>query len=129
MTSLIKWVALVVLLAACSPKKLPFSLNDLPPGDAGRGALLFTQSINSAPACSSCHTTDGTRSVGPSLKGFGEEAGDRVKNQSAAEYAFDSILRPSRHVVRGYSNVMYSQYGDKLSQQNIADLIAYLLIQ
>jgi cytochrome c553 len=129
MTSLIKRMLLVVLLVACSPNKLSFSLNDLPPGDAGRGATLFTQSIYSAPACSSCHATDGSRSVGPSLKGFGAEAGERVKGQSAAEYAFDSILRPSKHVVRGYSNVMYSTYGEKLPQQDIADLIAYLLIQ
>ncbi|MCL4239384.1 MAG: c-type cytochrome [Anaerolineae bacterium] len=127
----IKRIALTTVVIAalwgCAPEDLPYSLGDLPAGDAGRGAALFTQSINGSPACSACHSTDGSSSSGPPLDGYGQAAGTRVKGQSAALYSFYSILRPAKHLVRGYSNVMYSQYADKLSQQDVADLIAYML--
>ena len=116
-----------VALGGCAPKDLPYALDDLPAGDAGRGAALFTQTIGGTPACSACHSADGSSSSGPPLDGYGQAAGTRVKGQSAEEYSFYSILRPARHLVRGYSNVMYSQYADKLSQQDVADLIAYML--
>lgn len=120
-------LVLVVVLASCRRDDLPYSLDDLPDGDPGRGAVLFAEVIDGAPACSSCHAVEGRESSGPSLEKFGSMAGERVDGQSAEEYAFDSILRPAKHVVRGYSNVMYSDYGDRLSQQDTADLIAYLL--
>jgi hypothetical protein len=46
---------------------------------------------------------------------------------SAEEYAQTSILQPAAYLVSGFSNTMYNQYGQHLSQQDIADLIAYLL--
>ena len=118
---------LSALLLACAPQDLPYQLNDLPAGDAERGAVLFTQPVNGAPSCAACHSTDGSPSSGPTLAGYSELAGSRVKGESAAAYSFNSILRPAKHIVRGYSNVMYSQYADKLSQENVADLIAYML--
>jgi mono/diheme cytochrome c family protein len=120
-------VVMMAALAGCAPEDLPYSLDDLPAGDAGHGAALFTQSVNNAPACSACHSTDGSFSPGPPLDGYGQKAGTRVKGQSAEAYAFYSILRPARHLVRGYSNVMPADYATKLSAQDVADLIAYLL--
>lgn len=120
-------MALVSLLAACRKDDLPYALNDLPDGDAARGAILFAQSIDGAPACSACHSIDGKASSGPTLENFGTVAGTRVGGQSAETYAFNSILRPAKHLVRGYSNVMYRDYADRLSQQDTADLIAYIL--
>ena len=118
--------AVLLLLAACSPGEPETAFSDLPEGDAARGEMLFSQSINEAPACNTCHRVDGVTIVGPPLDGFGETGAERVEGQSAAEYAYFSIVRPSRHVVRGYSNVMFSDYESKLSAQDIADLIAYL---
>ncbi len=50
-----------------------------------------------------------------------------MDDQSAEEYTFYSILRPSKYLVQGFSNVMPSNYEEKLSQQETADLITYML--
>lgn len=118
---------LIALVTACRRDELSYGVADLPDGDAARGATLFAQSVDGAAACSACHATSGRGGSGPSLEGFGATAGQRVDNQSADTYAFNSILRPAKHLVRGYSNVMPGNYADKLSQQDVADLIAYLL--
>jgi cytochrome c oxidase subunit 2 len=114
-----------VMLAACS--STDNSWKNLPPGNAANGATLFTQSINGAPACATCHTTDGSPLTGPSFKGFSTTAGTRISGYTAQQYAYESITKPAAFVVSGYSNVMFGQYSQSLSQQQIADLIAYLL--
>lgn len=114
------------LLSGCAQSGLDFSVSDLPPGDAARGAKLFEQSPG-GPSCAQCHSLDGGRSVGPSLAGYGERAAREGGGQNAEEYTFEAILRPSKHIVRGYSNTMPDSYEDTLTRQNIADLIAYLL--
>jgi mono/diheme cytochrome c family protein len=127
---MVRWMLGVVLLlglVACAPDELKLTVDDLPQGNVGRGAEVFTQVVDDVPACSDCHALDNARKTGPSLAGFGTIAGERVNNQSAEEYAFNSIVRPASHVVRGFSNVMYNNYANNLSKQNIADLVAYLL--
>lgn len=122
------WVVLVVLLVACSPDELDYSYDDLPSGDPVRGSSVFIQPIDGGTSCQSCHAVDSEQSkTGPSLQDYGTLASQRIKQQSAEEYTFRSILRPSEHIVQGYSNVMPSNYAQKLSRQEIADLIAYLL--
>ncbi len=118
---------LAIGFAACSPPRADIKFGDLPAGDAARGAKLFTESINGATPCSDCHRTDAIQQTGPGLGGFGARAGGRVSGESAEEYAFHSIVEPWRYVVRGFSNVMYNDFADRASPQDIADLIAYLL--
>jgi mono/diheme cytochrome c family protein len=118
---------LVVLTAACSPAAPAGGFASLPAGDAPRGAQLFTEQVNGAPACSTCHTLDGSALVGPSLQGYAAVAGTRVENQSPQEYTCVSIVQPAAHIVSGFGNVMYAQYGRQLSPQQLSDLIAYLL--
>jgi cytochrome c oxidase subunit 2 len=123
---LLPFVALAALvLAACA--SAPATLAPLPAGDAAHGAQLFTESVDGAPACSTCHTIDGTPLEGPSMQGFSERASTRVQGLSAQDYAHTSILQPSAYLVSGFSNTMYNQFGQHLSSQDIADLIAYLL--
>jgi cytochrome c553/uncharacterized membrane protein len=117
----------VVMLAACSPKDTGFKYSDLPSGDAARGADLFAQSVNGAAACSGCHTLTGSEGAGPTLQNFASVAGGRVAGQTAEEYAFYSILQPSKSLRPGFSNIMPTDYEAKLSKQDIADLIAYLM--
>lgn len=119
-------VLLAALLAGCAASEAP-SAETLPPGDAGRGSALFTQAVNGAPACSTCHTLDGTTLVGPSLQGYASRAGTRVANLSADAYTYESIARPPAHLVEGFGNAMYAQYARALTPQQFADLIAYLL--
>ncbi len=120
-------IALALAGLACQPEALDYSVDDLPPGDAARGATLFDASIDGAPACADCHAIGGRPKSGPSLDGYAAIAGERVDDQDAVTYTFDSILQPAKHITRGYSNVMPGDYADKLSQQQVADLIAYLL--
>ncbi|KAB2865734.1 MAG: cytochrome c [Anaerolineae bacterium] len=124
-------LALVLGLTACEDdsKEAAFTVADLPTErDAEAGKQLFEKGDGDAPACKSCHNTgseDGA--TGPGLGGIGGDAGDRVDGESAEEYLLNSIIAPGKHVVEGYRNNMFSKYDDKLSKQQIADLIAYLL--
>jgi len=126
MRTLIGLFLLMIILVACSPEDLDFAYDDLPPGDPARGAELYAQSSGGSASCLSCHSLDGVKGAGPPLDGYAGVAGDRVDGKSAEAYTFESLLRPSKHLVRGYSNVMPSDYADKLTRQEIADLIAYL---
>jgi hypothetical protein len=55
-----------------------------------------------------------------------QRAGQRVPGLSAEAYLRQSILDPSAYVVSGFRNIMYPHFKEKLSQQDLADLIAYL---
>lgn len=118
------------VLSGCEsePPKIPFDAIDLSVADAGSGAKLYAQSNGGAPTCVSCHIVNGEGGdIGPALDGIATVAGERVDGQSAEAYFYWSILRPSEHLVKGYSNVMYAQYEDVYEAADIADLIAYLL--
>jgi cytochrome c553 len=116
---------ILLMLSACAPSDS--STVTLQPGDAARGAQLFTESVNGAPACSTCHTLDGSTLVGPTLQGISATAQTRIVNTSAQDYIHDSILHPPAYIVSGFSNLMYNQYEQHLSPQQISDLVAYLL--
>jgi mono/diheme cytochrome c family protein len=128
----IKFLLLVTIpflfLAACSSEAPKIAFDDVPAeGDAGNGEKIFAQSLNNAPPCSSCHNLGTTNQAGPGMEGYGERAGSRVDDESDREYTYWSIVNPTRHVVSGFSNVMYDKYDEVLSPEDIADLIAYLL--
>lgn len=97
-------------------------------GDVGAGAALFANVPGNAP-CSSCHYVDSDQMlVGPGMLGMGARAGETVSGQDAVAYLRNSILHPNDHVVEGYpAMVMPQNYGDQLTEENINDLIAYLL--
>lgn len=99
-------------------------------GDPERGAQFFAQGQADAPACSTCHRTVSDQvgfSIGPNLAGIAERAGAWVEGISVEEYLRQSILEPHRYVVPGYRDMMYPDYRTHLTEQNIEDLIAYLL--
>lgn len=125
------FVIMIIMLAGCGevePPKILFDDIDFEFADAGSGEKLFGQSNNGAPNCVSCHTLEaGGGGIGPSLAGIGATAGNRVSGQSAEEYLYWSIVRPSQHLVAGYSNVMYATYEDAYEAADLGDLIAYML--
>lgn len=90
-------------------------------GDAANGEALFVQS------CASCHQAEA--SVGPALTGMGERAATRVEGMSAEEYLHEAIVDPGAHIVEGFSNIMPPVYGEQFDEQQLADLVAYLLSQ
>ena len=119
--------ALVLLLAGCatsSPMSTPIA------GDVERGAQIFAQGQDETPPCLTCHRVVSGRvgfSVGPNLAGIAEHAGARVAGLTAEEYLRQSIIEPHRYIVPGYRDIMYPDYNAHFTEQDIQDLIAYLL--
>ena len=129
--TLASFLLLTLLLAACraDAPRIPFDDLDFALADAGSGEKLFNQSNNEAPACAACHSISGGSSgIGNSLAGIPHRRRPSASpNESAEEYLYWSILRPGRHLVAGYANIMYAGYEDSLEAADVADLIAYML--
>lgn len=84
-----------------------------------------------ARGCVGCHGLDpAVTMTGPTWYHVGDTAVSRVPGESPALYIYHSIVNPSSFVVPNYPNgVMPANYGEQLSKQELADLIAYLLQQ
>ena len=108
-----------------TPTPLP---SDHQTGDASAGEVIFHDGKGSAAACVNCHATEpGAFSLGPVMTGISERAGSRVEGMSDEEYLHQSILQPGEFVVPGFRPVMPPTYGENLTEQDIADIIAYLM--
>jgi mono/diheme cytochrome c family protein len=80
--------------------------------------------------CNACHTISGISNgtVGPVLDGLVSRAGEAVSGLSAEEYIRQSLLDPSAFIVEGFQDgVMPQTFGDTLSEEQINDLVAFLL--
>jgi cytochrome c2 len=102
-------------------------------GDAVRGETLFTtRATDTVPACSSCHTTvrgglPRGGAIAPSLIGVANRAGERIEGLSAEEYLYQSIVAPRSYLVDGFADNMYTRYASVFSEQELADLVAFLM--
>ena len=90
---------------------------------ADYGKLLYERR-----GCTSCHSIDGSKRVGPSfLALYGSEhgitTGEIIKVDE--NYVRESILEPKAKIVAGYNPVMPA-YKGQLSDDDIDSLIAYL---
>lgn len=83
----------------------------------------------SSPGCMTCHSLEpGVTLVGPSHAGVGGRAADYTEGQTAEEYLHESIVNPDAHIVDGFApGVMYQNYGNELTEEQIDALVAYLL--
>lgn len=96
--------------------------SELPEGDAANGQALF-ESLG----CSGCHVA-GAPATAPAIDGIASRAGERVDGYTAEQYIRESILKPEAYVVEGYDPLMATlQFGDRLTPQDVADIIAYLM--
>ncbi len=103
------------------------SAEDLPDDPVGRGKIWFSQ----PPAiCSTCHSLEpDVIIVGPSLAGVATRAETRLQGLTAEQYLRDSILNPGDFVVPNFPDAMQRNLGDKLSADQINDIIAFLMTQ
>ena len=101
----------------------------LPAGDPARGESLFNGQAKEPVQCAACHSlTAGETRVGPSLAGIAATAAARADGLSAEDYIYRSILNPNEYVVDGFhSDIMPAIYTRQLTDQEIADLIAFLM--
>ena len=79
--------------------------------------------------CIGCHALNPNQVMaGPTWHNVGATAATRVEGESAALYLYNSIFHPNDYVVEGYMpNIMLQIYEQTLNDQDIADIIAYLL--
>jgi len=94
---------------------------DAAAGDPDAGEDLFASN------CAGCHGAE--PGAGPPRPGMGERAEDAVEGLSAAEYLHQSIVDPSAHIVEGYPDIMPKDYEERFDEQQLNDLVAYLLTQ
>ncbi len=103
----------------------PLPVVPLDRGDAGRGGARFA-----AVGCLGCHTVRGSGgAIGPDLT----DVGRRVRSRAAerrltpdALYFIESLVYPQAYVVEGYLPVMLDWRTLNLTEQDLADLAAYL---
>lgn len=105
-------------------------------GDVKRGEQLYNQSTlgsKSAEGCVSCHNYDeaaGDDDKAPYTAGTAARAESRVPGLTAEEYIKESIVEPNAYVVEGFNEGdMYQTWVEELSEQQMADLVAYLLTE
>jgi cytochrome c oxidase subunit 2 len=89
-------------------------------------------SIMQAQGCNACHSSDGSKIIGPSyLHLFGKEQtvirdGKEVTITVDEEYIRKSILDPNSEIVRGYPKGLMQSYEGILKDEDIAKIIEYL---
>lgn len=145
---LVAILALAVVVAACggsgSAPTAPAAPAAQQPastagGNADNGKALFSQSILAGNAgCITCHSLEaGKVLVGPSMAGIGARAASTVPGQTAEEYLRESIVDTNAFLAKGCNasnleaqcaaGIMPQDWPQKLSAQEIDDLVAYLL--
>lgn len=108
-------------------------------GNPENGKQLFSQPVLAGNAgCITCHSLEaGKVLVGPSMVGIASRAGNTVPGQSAEEYIRTSIVNSNAHLAKGCNvnapeepcaaNLMPQDWAQKLTPEQIDDLVAYLL--
>jgi mono/diheme cytochrome c family protein len=122
----------MICLPSCSPTPPATpTATATPAADPVRGEEIFTKGVNESPPCISCHQVSDNSSfgfaLGPNLIGIGNRASTRITDMSAEDYLANSILEPAAFIVPGYRNIMYPKFADHFSEQDVADLIAYMM--
>jgi cytochrome c551/c552 len=84
-----------------------------------------------ANGCAGCHSLDpNVKLAGPTWVNVGDTAVGRRPGMSPAAYFYQSITDPSAYVVEGFNDgVMPKNFKEKLSAEQLADIIAFLLKQ
>ncbi|MFZ0546715.1 MAG: cytochrome c [Candidatus Promineifilaceae bacterium] len=117
-----------------TPVTWPDDVTALPEGDAANGETLFMSTY----PCTSCHgdpTVEGSNPVGPWLGTIADQGSTRIEGKSAAQYIYESVLHPNDFIAPVCANdqpctepsVMPMDFAQQMSQQDLADIIAYLL--
>jgi hypothetical protein len=88
-------------------------------------------SITLLNGCNGCHSQDpAVQLSGPTWVHVADTATSRVPGESPAFYFYQSITNPSAFVVPGFQDgLMPKDFSTRLSTQDLADVIAYLLTQ
>jgi len=96
------------------------------PALVAQGKALFH---NPAKMCATCHSIDGSRLVGPTMKGAWNrveelESGEKIRVNRA--YFVNSIKKPGSQIVKGYPNGMPAMLATMLTDAEIEALMYYV---
>ena len=95
---------------------------DLPPHL--RGKRIFDQL-----GCAACHSVDGTRDIGPTLKdlyGYEREMTDGRTLMADQQYLRDQILNPRAQTVATFQAGLMAPYQGRVDERELSDLITYI---
>lgn len=108
---------------------------ELPTGDSANGKTL-----TESKGCVGCHISSAVgpawlASADPDGEGIGTRAGHRFSDEgytgtatTAEQYLFESIVQPNAHLVPPFQpSIMPQTFGNSLTEQDVADMIAYLM--
>ncbi|MEQ8677489.1 MAG: cytochrome c [Aggregatilineales bacterium] len=90
--------------------------------DATRGETLLTTY-----GCSACHAGNGAGRLAPSHTELASVVAIRRPPLTAAAYVYESIIYPGAFIVEGYPNNMPRIYEDQIPEDELGDIIAYLI--
>jgi cytochrome c oxidase subunit 2 len=79
--------------------------------------------------CTGCHSLDGSALVGPTFQGlFGARIAFEDGTAAIADEAYiqNSILNPGDQIVQGFANVMPGNYGEQITEEEIAAIVAFI---
>jgi cytochrome c oxidase subunit 2 len=82
--------------------------------------------------CVGCHSLDGSKKIGPTLKGvYGSEVtvitnGTKRTITADRDYLRRSILDPRADVVEGFQPVMPTNFGTQIREKNLDIILDYL---
>ena len=121
-------LGLIVTLAACGGSQAG---GDPEVGEeifnTKRGGVGFGEQLG----CSHCHSLGEKRpGDGPPIGLILEDAAKGVEGMSAEEFLRQSIVDPSAYIAEGFfDNWMPKVYGELLTEEDINNLIAFMLTQ
>ncbi len=141
--SMIRWtgiwaglLAVLLVLAACGNGDANTTAPAATVGDPERGRQIWDDGggvLSAGAGCQECHSLDGSEKAGsrraPTWQGVSGRAGNRVPGLSAEKYLRESIVDPAAYIVEGYSDIMPKGFRFLLSEEDIDNLVAFLLTQ
>jgi mono/diheme cytochrome c family protein len=99
------------------PEQTATETIDTSQGDAAAGKEVFMSS-----GCGGCHTygpAGTSATIGPDL--------DTALEGKDADFVLESIVQPNDEIASGFqANIMPANFGESLSDQQLADLVAFL---
>jgi len=92
--------------------------------DPQQGAVLVVSY-----GCTACHREGAQNGVAPAFVGVAARAAERRALMTAASYIYESVIHPAAYIVEDYPNSMVQNFGARLTDRELGDIIAYLLTE
>lgn len=95
-------------------------------GDPLNGQILYDGDLG----CAGCHISESK--IAPPIEGtYTRVEETRLQDPALAgysvrQYLVESIVQPAHYLVEGYQNIMLNNFGERLTLQELADLVMFL---